>query len=158
MATGTIKFETTTHKFTKFFKADEIIENNDLSTKFNGDNAAVTHAKMYETETVITDKSTVNIRSFEIYIDTTTAGDGPDGDSSVSESADIVEKLARVLNLVANPGTVEDSAKYDVVITAVTPITQTDGVYDLPLSDFDLTIKNITGDTYPIRIVYVTEQ
>ncbi len=171
---GTVKFERTTFTpstttlRTVFFGLDGIAEANGDTEDWVYVNAAkrvtasggtdatspacpVTHTKLYDSEaSASTTDGKSKVRSFEVYIDTTTAdGDDSDG-TAISGDKGVVERLAKVTH---------DSTKvaadgFDVYIPE-DKVSDTDSTVNI--DDFKVDVQNLTGGDVDIKIVFVCE-
>jgi len=111
----------------------------------------VTHTKLYDSEAAASttdDKS--KVRSFEVYIDTTTA-DGKDAEGNdISGDKSIVERLAKI----TNDSTKTSADGFDVYIPS-DKVSTTDSTVNI--DDFTMDVQNLTDGDVDIKIVFVCE-
>lgn len=140
----TIEFEPTTIPKTGFYKL-KIEDLADLAISTITDAAGSIFAFSYDNVAPISP----TVRSLEFYIDTST---DTDADSSGTVNFNKVESMAKVADLVSLEKTEGEinTDDYDLIVTSRSP-------YGDQLSTFDITIKNVSGLTKDIYIVYVTE-
>jgi hypothetical protein len=139
---GTIEFEPTSVKSTKFFTYDKSSVETDAIVDLNIPENKES-VSMYDND-IPSIASDCTFRSYELYIDVTVEGDGVDGNSDITNIPKVATRTAKV--------TEDDSdiADYDLLITNVESSPTN-------VSDFTVTVQNISGYTADIRLVVVGE-